>query len=795
VGGTFAAAHQPVTAAQPVQLTVRAGFDGLGKLTGWIPVDVELRNDGPDIEGELQISVVEVSPSRSPYARTPTVYTTPIVLPRRSHKRLQAEVDLRSTGQKMFARLVENGNVVVEQEVPMARVSAGDMLCAVLSRSGPAFDGLASIELPTPLRRARIAHVEVSDIPTRPQVLGSLDCMIFENIATGSMLQSQRDAIATWVNSGGLLVVIGGPTWQRTMAAFGPDLLPVRVNGLTSLDSLDGLNEFGRIPITVPGPWLISQATVTDGTVYAEQDGVPLVVGVRRGSGNVIYMAADPSQEPLRSWSGNASLWRSVLAHGGSGTVSTPSVAGTFASWGRVPRTALIDVSSISNPSIGWMWWFVILFSAAVGPANFLALRALGRPGWALVTTPLIALGGAFVAFNAAATIRDGDVILNKVSMVRVAGNAQPHSRTYVSVVTRRQGDYQIKADPNALISGMFYPFPRDPAADPGNWALRVVGSGAAIVDELQIPANSLGSFFVDHQPTWQGRLESDLKLEGRQLVGSVTNRMSASLNDALLVLDYEVLRLGDLKPGDSREVNHALAPGAKAGFGAPQSFSNQLYPVPGGPRRQTDPARRDILDSVFGSGFSFARMELAGPTIIGWVDAPAVGIEPNGIRAVELDTTLMFNAVNISIPRGFEGEIPASIVGRKPLGVATLNRQQFGTYDLSPGESVSLQFSLPVSAQKFLLDGLYINMDGRLRGPSSANTASVGDVSIYNWRLGEWEERSVSFGRNLVRDVHSFVSASGDVRLRFTFRPPPDSGVSGVMFSRLDVTASGLMR
>jgi hypothetical protein len=36
-----------------------------------------------------------------------------------------------------------------------------------------------------------------------------MDCMIFDNIATTTMLDSQRDALVSWVHAGGLLVAIG----------------------------------------------------------------------------------------------------------------------------------------------------------------------------------------------------------------------------------------------------------------------------------------------------------------------------------------------------------------------------------------------------------------------------------------------------------------------------------------------------------------------------------------------------------------------------------------------------------
>ena len=111
----------------------------------------------------------------------------------------------------------------------------------------------------------------------------------------------------------------------------------------------------------------------------------------------------------------------------------------------------------------------------------------------------------------------------------------------------------------------------------------------------------------------------------------------------------------------------------------------------------------------------------------------------------------------------------------RRQLGATTLNRQQFGSYDLASGESIAFQFTLPAGTSKLLLDGLYVNIDGRLRGVPGTPPV-LGEVSLYNWQRAEWEDRIVGFGRNLVRDVAPYVSATGDIRVRYTFKPPPDT-------------------
>ena len=49
--------------------------------------------------------------------------------------------------------------------------------------------------------------------------------------------------------------------------------------------------------------------------------------------------------------------------------------------------------------------------------------------------------------------------------------------------------------------------------------------------------------------------------------------------------------------------------------------------------------------------------------------------------------------------------------------------------------------------------------------------------------------------GSYSIENPNAFLSSTGDVRLRYTFKPAPDAGVTGVTFTRLDVTATGLMR
>lgn len=784
------------TAAPGLTMQVRAGFDGLGKVGGWVPVEIEIRNEGNDVRGEIQIQVQDTTTNRGTYTRPPTIYSVPAVLPRKSHKRLSMDIFLPSSALRTQARLVENGAILLEQDVQLSRVAAGDLICGVLSRSSNSLDFIPSLELPPPLRRARLAHLDISDIPSRPQLLGSLDCLILSNLSTVGMLDRQKEALWSWLNNGGLLIVAGGPSWQRTVSSLPSSILPVRLTGLTSVSSLGSMADFLKFELNESGPWLVSQSTVVDGTTLLEEDGVPLLVAARRGAGTIFYLALDPAGEPLRSWPGSITLWRYMLSHAAGGIGMSAAVASPFVSWGRTPRNALMDISSLNPPSPVGLIVVLLIYLALVGPGSYLLVHRFGRPTWTLVTVPVLTIVAVVSGLLISSANRDADVVVNQVSLIRAGPTGElGHARSYVSVLARRPGYYDLVGDESALVSSLFYPFPRDPNLESGGWGVKVLEGGSPALVDLHLSAGSLGTATVDNAVRFAGPLETELTATQQAVTGTITNQLGLTLSDVSLILDFQVTRLGDIAPGETKEVSIPLGRALSAGYGPPTSFASLLYPNTSKPRMiPTDGARRDVLDSLLGSGFNFSRLELSGLALLGWLDSSHLKLEARGGQASTIEGALYVTSLPVKLPRGYEGEVPAPIVIKRQLGANTASRQQFGTYDLAAGESIALQFSLPNASGRMLTERLYLNIDGRLRGAPSTEQA-IGDISLFNWRTAEWEDWTVGVGTNEFLEPARFISGVGDVRLRYTFRPSAESRATGISFSRFDVTSVGLVR
>src|SRR6202022_4678976 len=84
---------QDAPTAASVRMDVRAGFDGAGRVGGWIPLDVQLVNEGSELKAQVEV-VVDQPGGRSTYSYVPTTFSLPVVLPRLSNRQFTMEVNL-----------------------------------------------------------------------------------------------------------------------------------------------------------------------------------------------------------------------------------------------------------------------------------------------------------------------------------------------------------------------------------------------------------------------------------------------------------------------------------------------------------------------------------------------------------------------------------------------------------------------------------------------------------------------------------------------------------------------------
>ncbi len=725
-------------------MDVRAGFDGAGRVGGWVPLDVQLVNEGSELKAQVEV-VVDQPGGRSTYSYVPTTFSLPVVLPRLSNRQFTMEVNLpNATNNRLTARLVRapGGELITEQDISMTRVPLGDYFCGVLARNPSNYDFLAALDLPPPIRRARTAPLDPSSIPERAQLLGSFDCLIIDNAATAQLKPEQLEAIQVWVGTGGLLVEVGGATWQSTLGPLPPDLLPVEPTGLTNLPSLSALGQFMDSPLDTPGPWLVSSSKPRTGAhIVVAQDGVPLVVASKRGDGTLMYLAFEPTSRSFRQWTGNEALWRYLITH-----------------------------AAVDN-GVG---------SALVRPYLIVGLT----------------VGAGMTAFLVARQRAEPDAAVTRVIVVRpidVGNSSAAYTHEFVSVLARHDGRFNFLLPPEDLSRGLYYPFPRPSDESDASWPFRVSEGAQPSLDQMPLKQGQLATAQIDGQLKEAPGVQADLLVDHGALTGIVTNRTGGRLSDAYIVVDGDFRPIGSLEKDQSSQIDFMLPPQAAAGNLAATAIADKLTP-PGSSGRQGASARRDWLESLFSARFLFARMELRGPTLVGWLEQAPNQITAPDFRLSSADFTLLVQPLQPQLPIGFEGEVPAAAMNRRDLGIGSGAPTDRDYYTVAPGEAITLQFMIPPSEGTFQLRQLRLNIEGVVQGRvRQANLPFT--VSLFNWRAAEWQAWEVGPGSSIVPDGERYISATGEVRLRYTLDASLASTVREVRLNRLDVTAVGAIR
>src|SRR5262249_16207348 len=122
----------------------------------------------------------------------------------------------------------------------------------------------------------------------------------------------------------------GGSDWQRTLGPLPANLLPVELQGTTTLpagisllepnDPLHLDDEMFPLEQPLPTRLTISNAKLrkqgfSENETMLASGTTPIFVQGRQGNGVINYLAFDPGSPLLSNWPGKYSIWRMVLLH------------------------------------------------------------------------------------------------------------------------------------------------------------------------------------------------------------------------------------------------------------------------------------------------------------------------------------------------------------------------------------------------------------------------------------------------------------------------------------------------
>ena len=786
---------------------VNAGFNTRFRDGNWIPVQISLSNNGPDFEGTIAVN----TPSQfgGSTGNNGTIYQQSISLPNGTQKQVTLYIPInlgaQGTVQDIRVNLLDtNGNVVSTQTQRLGAVGQSDVFVALLSDLNTGFSQLYSIPLPNQGGSMIVESLNASTLPDKAALLKNFDLIILDNFTTSNLNADQLTALQSWVNQGGALLEAGGPEWQRTLASLPSSLLPVTINGTSTLPAgsqlLPIVNSSPSSPTRIDAAVPISVATPvqsngTHSTTILASGTTPLIVQAHQEQGIVCYLAFDPALDPIATWTQAGTLWRELVVR----TLGDKMFnAANFYSVGSTLQTSglggLLQGLLANNLPSPWLLLALLLgYLIILGPVRFLIIRWRKRRDWSwrivLVSIVLFSL----LSYGLAVQQKGTTILSNSVSIVQLSQNGtSAHVTTFVGVFVPNQGNYQVHMPNSALVQQSYNSY--DPNGSSGQNATIQAEQNSTNVNLQGVKIWTLRSLVSERDRQMQGGITSHLAYQNARLTGTITNTLGYALRDVYILMSGSYVHIGNLAAGQTLQVDLSLrtfTPNNATTIADQIAQSNNL-PTPysdyvsNGNTPQNELQRHlAILSALSGNGnggFVYVGCGVGscavsapvaivrtgkvffsggGPgyinasgtdplliggaqaTLIGWADQhdDAQNVTINGSTPTGLQETLIQAPLNLQLSGVLN--LPASFITGQIVDVQGTNvqNQYGGTYTMTTG-SITFEFSVP-NSKALHINSLTITEPANLAqtsGPLQSGSGAIVDANHFHIFLYNWQ-------------------------------------------------------
>jgi hypothetical protein len=715
-------------------------------------------NEGPDVTGELQLRTIER------FGADDSRYRQSVTLPAHSRKAYTFYVPpgVRVTPEYPRLELVAADRIIASTKVALQYINTEDRFYVTVGAESGGLSFLGDVE-PAARGDARVVNVALAELPETPLAWESVDVLLLRDVDTTALSVEQRQALRTWLEHGGRLILGGGPGAATTLSGLA-DLAPVTVQGTTSLERLAGLQAYADVPVA-EGPFAVATAALNDaGTLMISQQMSDdlLVLAARRdiGKGEVNFLAFDPELNPFVGPTARIDFWHRFLGED-LGIDTRPEFKQGYSlddALSIIPNVRVLPVLQV----IG----FLLVYTVLVGPVTYVILRKIDRREWAWFTVPLLAVLFTFLAYLGGFQLRGINPIIHRLMVVNVpAGATAGRMSQAAGLFSPRRRTYTLQSESPYVaplrVSG------GGPTEETVT-ALRVAGRVA--LEDFRVDVGGLRAFAVEDYvpaPALVSDLHFSVESSGQvSVTGTLRNDSAQSWRDLVLVVGTQIRSLGDLEAGAELPVDLYLS---ISGLNSEiTSFVDNIFEHSNWWAEPTLRRRHALLLSLARQNYAtwngpdFGR----GIYLLAWSESnlPA-RIALSDRQATELMTGLYI----YSLPAVMPGRLQSGEVFVPPALFDWQYETTAGHVELNPDGLMMYPESV--------VDLTFTPIPQfRLRQPERLTIQLTGgysqtppEMALWNFETAVWEPLEMEWGEIVIEDPVAYVSEQGEVHCRLS--------------------------
>jgi len=733
----IAGGAHPALAASSVSMKAETGLAGYARSGQYIPLRVIIENRGQAVSGRLEVKAIG--------GDSLVVYQRHLSLPGGALKRVNMYLP-RSNSIPYTVEFLSGDKKLAVAKLRLTICPPSEVLAGLLAADPAALKSLENVKFPGQGQHLTAVSLKAEDIPEQALCLNSLDILVLDNFSTRSLSRQQMKAIRDWTLNGGLLVVAGGPAWQKTTAGLSSRLLPVRIAGSAQVSSLTGIDKLAGTGLPAQG-MVLSKGKVTVGATLLESAGIPAIVQRKAGSGDVIYTAFDLAQAPFAKWGGMPALWSGLLYRTdphhiiSSGAVQQQDYSYNNITWN------LRNFPDVGLPSTKTLAIVLLLYVLVLGPGIYLLLKKFDRRDLGWIAIPLLAIILFSATYAVAFKGKDRDVFINIVSLLSLQEEGQGgYLNSYVGVFAPTKTQYQISLPEEQILNvgsngennvmRSYGPYGRVTGPNTEEDVIaRIELGNQPRVSYGEATRWSLRSLQTERILDNCGRIDGKIVCSGGRMIGTITNNTGYTLTGAVLFNEYCRQRVGSLRPGQSLEVD--VTPRSIYWGNGRMSWGAANYPVYWPRNMQNRMNRIDQLTSSL-MEMAYNRKELSQAPLMLMAYSPGAprGKIINDVKGNTYYSTVIIAPLQPIAVNAGRAELLPGMVRGYVTGFSGRNMYSDIWGVQIDGGMVTYQLNLPFSSQGLQVDDLKILVE-----TGDYMQAQSMKIKVLNQLTGQWED------------------------------------------------------
>jgi hypothetical protein len=406
----------------------------------WVAVRVDVENHGPAVNGELRLAAADGQGS---------TYSVPVELATGARQEHFLYTQAGPFGARFDVSLRSGATVQATVRVSVEMPQNASRRVYVVAEhperlTQPIGVALAAKGSPSP----RIVTIAPEDLPPRAEAWSSIDLLVWHDIDSARLGPERASALATWLMTGGNLVVFGGSMGTTMFGGFPADLLPYQPENVVDLAPTEIAENFGQLPAGAPAAPAVTGPLAGGTPLWTTSSGQ--VIGARKaeGQGGVALIGFDPTTEWFAGSEAAGALWlMAVPARASWDSTRLPADDGYLVS-------ALGNLPSVQLPGGDLLLVLIVAYIFTIGPINYAVLRRRDRREWAWLTMPLTIVAFGVAAYGLGVVMKGSNVIVSELAIVEAGVGAQRgEAEVHVGIFSPGRSDLDVHVGPQALVS------------------------------------------------------------------------------------------------------------------------------------------------------------------------------------------------------------------------------------------------------------------------------------------------------------------------------------------------------